>query len=267
MTPEMAARLSALNADFYARFGEDFGETRPRVNPGVQRVLGQILAGSTVIDIGCGDGKVGRRVAGGRYLGLDSSAALLTRACGLTRDSTGNAVAPLEASALAAWPGSGPNVAFAQVDVLGQGVGALSAGVADWVVAFALLHHIPRHAQRVALLRAMAGWLKPGGRLAVSCWQPQRSPRFARLVRPWSEGGLDPAELEPADLLLGWERGGRSGLRYVRVIDADEMHALIEAAGLLVLDGFSDDGHARNLADYVICTTAEASTLSAPPAP
>ncbi len=255
MTPEIVARLSALNADFYARFGEDFGETRPRVNPGVQRVLARIPAGSTVIDIGCGDGKVGRRVVGGRYLGLDSSPALLARACALTRGLFGSAQL-LDVSALAVWPESGSDVAFAQVDVLGPGVGAIADGVADWVVAFAVLHHIPDQSQRLALLRTAAGWLKPGGRLAVSCWQPQRSPRYERLNRPWSEIGVAADAVEPADRLLGWERGGRSGLRYVRVIDPDELQALLDETGLQTVDRFSDDGHARNLADYVICAVA-----------
>lgn len=255
MTPETAARLAALNADFYARFGDDFGATRPRPNPGVQRVLARIPPGATVIDAGCGDAKVGRRLTGGRYLGLDSSAALLDRALELTR-AGGRRAARLEAGDLEAWEGRQLDLALAQFDVLGPEAARIPAGRADWVVAFALVHHIPGHDNRLTLLRRLAGWLRPGGRLAVSCWQPQRSPRAGRLIRPWAEAGLDANGLEDRDLLLGWERRGRRGLRYVRVIDPEELAQLAGAAGLRIEDSFSDDGHARDLADYVVCGPA-----------
>ncbi len=255
MTPEIAARLAALNADFYARFGDDFGATRPRPNPGVQRVLARIPPGATVIDAGCGDAKVGRRLTGGRYLGLDSSAPLLDRALELTRVS-GRRAARLEVGDLGAWEGCGLELALAQTDVLGPEAARIPTGRADWVVAFALVHHIAGHEDRLQLLRRLASWLRPGGLLAVSCWQPLRSPRAERLIRPWAESGLDATGLDDRDLLLGWERGGRRGLRYVRVIDPDELVQLTGAAGLRIEESFSDDGHARDLADYVVCTQA-----------
>jgi len=252
------ARLSALTADFYARLGDDFGETRPRLNPGVQRVLGQIASGAVVVEAGCGDAKVGRRltdrVPRARYLGLDASAVFLERALRLTLSASaaGRTAALLEPAGLAAWPDTGPDLALARVDLLAPDVVLVRPGLADWALAFAVLHHIPGLSQRQTVVRRWADWLKPGGRLAFSCWQPQRSPRWGRLVRPWSEAGLAESDVDPGDHLLGWERRELSGLRYVHVCDPAEVDGLLAGVGLVVVDRYTADGHSGEMADYVV---------------
>ena len=260
MTPEVAARLAELNADFYARFGEDFGESRPRLNPGVARVLESIPPGAAVIDIGCGDAKVGRRLTAGtpraRYLGLDASAALLARAWTLTE---GAGVVPertlrrLTPGQLPGWPDAMPDVALCALDLLGPDAELVPAGQADWVVAFAVFHHIPGQDRRAAALAQWARWLCPGGHLALSCWQPQRSPRLSRLSRPWAEAGLEDDALEPGDRLIGWQRHGRTGLRYVHAVSPDELDRATTRAGLRIETRFCADGHAGNFSDYVVC--------------
>src|SRR5215831_14940390 len=78
-----SARLVALNRQFYAEHAENFADARPRLPAGVARVLAGVAPGARVLEIGCGDGKVGRalaRVGVGTYYGLDSSEAMLERA-------------------------------------------------------------------------------------------------------------------------------------------------------------------------------------------
>ena len=252
VTPDTAARLARLNAEFYEEHGDDFGDSRPRLNPGVKRVIDLVPPGAAVIDAGCGDAKVGRRLPGRRYLGLDASVALLARALELTNaGSTGSAhLIPVEA--LSQWPDVGPDLALCQLDLLTIAVEQMPARSADWVLALAVLHHIPGHDQRRDLVRRWASWLKPGGRLAISCWQPQRSPRVERLRRPWMEVGLTDDGLETDDWLLGWQRKGRSGHRYVHVLGHHEVDDLLKQSDLRLLERFSDDGHRRDQADYVI---------------
>lgn len=262
MDQQTIAQLAALTAGFYARLGDDFGETRPRLNPGVQRALGQIASGAVVVEAGCGDAKVGRRLTDreprARYLGLDASAVSLERALRLTQaaPAAGRTAALLERFDLAKWPDTGPDLALARVDLLAPDVALVRPGLADWALAFAVLHHIPGRAQRESVVRRWADWLKPGGRLAFSCWQPQRSPRWGRLVRPWSEGGLAESDVEPGDHLLGWERRELSGLRYVHVCDPAEVADLVAGAGLAVVDRYTADGHSGELADYVVAQKA-----------
>ncbi len=253
MTPDTQARLAQLNAEFYEQFGDDFGDSRPRLNPGVRRVIDLIEPDGLVIDVGCGDGKVGRRLPGRRYLGLDASAALLARALALTHEMVPQpGVEQISLAALPGWIAQGSALGFCRLDLLTQDVEQVPAGCADWVLALAVLHHIPGRQRRQDLVRHWASWLKPGGRLAISCWQPQRSPRSDRLRHDWSEAGLAAEALEDNDWLLGWQRRGRSGLRYVHVLTPGELDALLAGVGLTVVERFQDDGHRRDQADYVL---------------
>ena len=78
-----AQQLAALNLRFYNEHAENFADSRPRLAAGVLRALAEIGAGARVLEVGCGDGKVGRALARagvGMYLGLDASEAMLERA-------------------------------------------------------------------------------------------------------------------------------------------------------------------------------------------
>src|SRR5215831_1351057 len=78
-----SARLVALNRQFYAEHAENFADARPRLPAGAARVLAGVAPGARVLEIGCGDGKVGRALARAgvtAYYGLDSSEAMLERA-------------------------------------------------------------------------------------------------------------------------------------------------------------------------------------------
>src|SRR5438045_2069854 len=78
-----AQQLAALNQRFYSEHAENFADSRPRLAGGVQQVLARVPAGARVLEVGCGDGKVGRALARagvGAYLGLDASEAMLERA-------------------------------------------------------------------------------------------------------------------------------------------------------------------------------------------
>ncbi len=264
MHADTARRLALLNAAFYEQHGLAFAETRPRLNPGVRQVLAHIAPGARVLDVGCGDGKPGRWLAeramareaerptrpgtglpsdvGGSegravarsidYLGLDASASMIARARALTGERAG--------------------VAFAQVDVLAEGWAAPYADGFGWVLAFAVLHHVPGANGRARLLRELAACCQPGGRVAISCWRPSRSPRLLGRVAAWSEIGLTAHDVDPGDLLMAWERAGQRGWRYVHDLDPLVLAALAEQAGLTLRDRFVADGHAGDLADYAI---------------
>lgn len=247
MTPDVQARLAALNREFYETFAEAFAETRPRPAPGVQRVLDRIPNGARVLEIGCGDGKVSRRLAarGVTYVGVDASAALIARAERYNRewrleigDSIANLLSP---------------ISFLRADVLAPGWDiVLGAQSFDWILAFAVFHHLPGRENRARLLHTLAARLRAGGTVALSNWQFTRSARLKRRLRPWSELGLREADVEPNDYLLSWERGGKRGLRYVHLLDEVEACMLAESAGLTVSEIFSADGISNDLTEYVL---------------
>jgi len=256
------ARLSALTADFYARLGDDFGETRPRLNPGVQRVLGQIASGAVVVEAGCGDAKVGRRLTDraprARYLGLDASAVFLERALRLTLSASaaGRTAALLEPAGLAEWPDTGPDLALARVDLLAPDEALVRPGLADWALAFAVLHHIPGLSQRQTVVRRWADLLPSGGRFIHSEWQYQHSPRLMARQLPWNTVGLQNEQLEEGDTLLDWRapQAGQSqqGLRYVHLFRLAELEELAVQSGLRVIETFESDGEGGRLGLYQV---------------
>lgn len=241
MEPSIQKRLAELNREFYEAHGEDFAKTRPRLAPGVKRVVGHIPAGSRVLEVGCGDGKVGRRLAERdvHYFGIDSSAAMIARAERLTEDWR------LENSQF-----SSSQIAFAQFDLLSNSFPAVQ--IFHWVLAFAVFHHLPGYEARLRVIRTLAAQLEPGGTLVMSNWQLTRSERLRQRIALWSAIGLNEADVEPNDFLLTWERGRRRGLRYVHVLAEAEARQLAASAELSVVEVFSADGASDDLAEYVV---------------
>lgn len=239
MDPAIARKLIEINGAFYERFAAEFSASRHRLNPGIERVLDDFAPLGAMLDVGCGDARVGHAWAEGRfpgqvgYVGVDRSAGLLAARerpeplCLVELDLTGDD--------------------WAQ-ELRRRGV-VPPAGFTT-IVSFAVLHHIPDRAARVRLLGEMRALLAPHGQWALSTWQPLRLPRLARRVLDWGEVGLRAEQLEPGDLLLDWHRGGR-GLRYVHHYEAEELREDCAAAGLRVDEEFRSDGEGGALGLYV----------------
>ncbi|MFQ5616171.1 MAG: class I SAM-dependent methyltransferase [Anaerolineales bacterium] len=84
MQPKTVTKLLAINHQFYQTFAGEFAATRMRLQPGVMRVLETIPPDARILDLGCGNGELGRELLrrGHRalYVGLDFSAELLANA-------------------------------------------------------------------------------------------------------------------------------------------------------------------------------------------
>jgi trans-aconitate 2-methyltransferase len=123
-------------------------------------LLGRVHADapSTVVDMGCGEGTMTATLAerwpGARVTGVDSSPEMLA------------------AAATSAVPG---RVEFAEGDVLEW----TPDGPVDVVLSNAVLHWLPGHDR---LLTRWAGWLRPGGWLAVQVPGNFRAPTHALLA-------------------------------------------------------------------------------------
>src|SRR4030065_2555491 len=84
MNATTITRLLDLNRQFYQTFALQFSATRQRLQPGVRQVLASLDSAAHVLDLGCGNGELGRELARrahqGHYVGLDLSAELLSQA-------------------------------------------------------------------------------------------------------------------------------------------------------------------------------------------
>lgn len=232
MQSTVADRLVSINEEFYQTFAEDFAETRARIQPGVRRILKSVSPRDSILDLGCGNSALGRRLHAdghrGRYLGLDFSLSLLRHA----RRRLGH-----------------PNGLLLQVDLLDpRWAGSIRARF-NQIFAFALLHHIPSVERRIRLLKSLPPLLAHEGVVSVSVWNFLASPRLKKRVVPWEAVGLERRQVDQGDYLLDWRRGGH-GLRYVHHFSAEELIQLAGSAGFQVDEGFLSDGEGGKLGRY-----------------
>jgi SAM-dependent methyltransferase len=242
MRASIVAQLLQINRRFYGDFAEEYSRSRQVLQPGISRGLAALGAFGSLLDLGCGDGRVGWAIAEGllarrveRYVGVDLSPALLNQRGMPPGDGLGS------------WQGLVAELTEAGWEEKLR----LSPGSFDAICCFSALHHIPGAAQREQLLRRTLALLGPGGRMAVSVWQLSHHERFRRKIRDWSEAGVSATDVEPGDILVDWQRGG-SGLRYVHEFTQDELLELGEAAGWERVESYRSDGESGDLGLYAI---------------
>ncbi len=219
-------RLNAINREFYRVTADEFDQTRGQPWPGWSDLLPHLGDSLRVLDVGCGNGRLGVFLAQRRvvthYHGMDSNPALL-----------GHARAALAHL---------PSVELEQRDILEQ---PPAAGAYDLVALFGVLHHIPGAQRRLDLLRTLAERVAPGGLLAFACWRFYEFERFRQRIVPW------PADLtvEPGDYLLDWRRG-QTALRYCHFVEDAEHAALVAATGLTEIATYRADGFSGTVNRY-----------------
>jgi SAM-dependent methyltransferase len=239
MDPSTQEKLLAINQNFYDIFADSFSTTRHQVQPGVRKLIDKMIDANTILDVGCGNGTLARALAEndykGIYLGGDMSRDLLSNAEEMLGD-----------------PSQG-EFKFFIIDLANPGWHqSLPIHSFDWLVSFAVLHHIPGKELRQEIVQAFSSLLTPKSRVALSVWQWQNSPRLRKRVLPWSRVGLSNEAVDEGDVLLDWRAGETIGLRYVHTYSDKELAALGEHAGFTVIDSFYSDGKTGNLALYQI---------------
>jgi SAM-dependent methyltransferase len=270
MNAAIIAQLNALNRDFYRVAGEDFDRTRGKPWPGWARLLPYLRldtvpdspgglpsntptsATRSVLDVGCGNGRFGAflievltphsplsegegKTMTIRYHGLDSDPALLAKARVKLTSAGAKRASPLPVRV---------DVRLEQRDIVEN---PPDAGAYDLVALFGVLHHIPGSATRLALLRALAERVAPGGLLAFSCWRFYEDGRLRARIVPWPDDLA--ARVEAGDYLLDWRRG-QPALRYCHYVDDAEHTALVGATGLAEIESYRADGRTGNLNRY-----------------
>ncbi|HSN94587.1 MAG TPA: class I SAM-dependent methyltransferase, partial [Anaerolineaceae bacterium] len=233
---------------FYDELGPSFSVTRAQIQPGVKRLLPEMLAQPKILDLGCGNGTLAEALAlanfEGMYLGLDGSLTLL-----------GFAVERMRPYPLT-------KASFQFADLLDENL-ATSCGRQGWplIVCFATLQHLPSRAAHLQFFKNAHRMLAPGGRLMFSCWQIHNSVRLTKHIMDWSLLGISDEALEPGDLLMDWrgQDSQKPGLRYVHEFRAEELNGLGEEVGLSLGDTFYSDGGEGNLALYQTWNKSEGS--------
>ena len=239
MQPELVDKLLRLNQEFYATYAQSFAATRHSVQPGVQRLLPQIMQAEVVLDLGCGNGNLAELLKSegfcGSYIGVDENAYFLEQA----------AVAAQDAACGTYTFGQGSLANFDWLDLVDE---------ADAICSFATLHHLPGDALHQQLFSSVTAKLRPNGRFFLSCWQVLGNQRLEKHLVPWGPMGIKIESLGEADLLIDWraDPGKPAKLRYVHHFSPSELRALGESQGLVVQEEFFSDGKEGNLGLYQV---------------
>lgn len=254
MNPETVAALNRITRRFYDKSAYGFAVTHEAPRPGWRQVLEAVapawngLPELSVLDVGCGNGRFGRFCRDFfkrpiRYYGLDASPALVELAAAGLSDLEAVTCAPFD---------------FVEdsLDTL------LQDQTFTLVVAFGVLHHVPHHSRRRALLEQLCRRIAPGGALACSIWRAQHPEQARHEMVSWEEYNLrsrEPVEieqLESGDNLV-MRRGDAA--RYCHYVDDAEAVRLFDGLPADRIETFVADGRAGTLNRYVLLRKALAS--------
>ncbi len=238
---EIAQTLIRLNQQFYQTFAEPFSASRQRIQPGVRKAIRQIAPEGSVLDLGCGNGRLWQELLEmgfrGEYVGLDYSDKLLEEATRRANQVIATRSVLCPPSFLKA------NLAEENWQRL------LPRSNFEYVLAFAVLHHLPGRQLWTQALRQIGQLLAPGGKFSFSVWQFLNSQKLRERIQDWSEIGLTAEQVDPGDYLLDWRQGG-FGLRYVHAFTTDELQQLASSCGYDIVEAYLSDGKGGNLSLY-----------------
>lgn len=217
MRLETVTSLLDLVKQNYNAIAADFDATRRKeIWPEMRRVASVIPAGASILDVGCGNGRLleafrGRPV---KYLGVDNSPEILK----IARRNY-------------------PERKFILGDLLD--LEATVKDKFDYIFCLAVLPHIPSQKLRIKALEELRGRLSPHGRLIISAWNLwSKASAPDKMRRQILKNGLlkisGRNRLDLGDLVFPWKnsRGEAVSHRYYHAFTKLELRDLAHKTGL-----------------------------------
>lgn len=226
--PQKAKLIKSELKETFDTIAPHFDITRYKPWPESKRFISTLQKGSTVLDMGCGNGRNSIYLAkeGMKVIGIDFSRGLLKIAK--------NKVEWREVAD--------------RVNLLEGEVGSLPLknDSVDSVLFIATLHHLPTPQERLQSLLEIKLCLKPGGAVLISAWA-QEQDKFKEDLEKSKENKEE--GFEYGDVFLPWKmREGCVFQRYYHLFSKEEFEDLIGKSGLEVKKiFFSADNHYAEL--------------------
>ena len=207
MKEEQIKEILKIVKDNYEEIAVDFDLTRRKpIWPELVEIVANTKSGSSVLDVGCGNGRLleAFQTKQINYLGLDASKQLI-------------------ALAKKNYPGRD----FIVKDILD--LKSLDKKF-DLVISVAVLHHLPSFKLRLEALNEMLAVTAPQGMLIFSVWRMWNNKKYKPLLYKniWQKI-TGQTKLEIGDLLFPWKKGDSQ--RYYHAFTKHELNKLVRAAG------------------------------------
>jgi 2-polyprenyl-3-methyl-5-hydroxy-6-metoxy-1,4-benzoquinol methylase len=238
MRRETTKQLLQLVRDNYQEIAGDFSQTRRKeIWPAIRILAAEITDGETVLDLGCGNGRLCEALADRPidYLGLDGSAKLIDLARQL-------------------YPGKKfivgdlLNLANDLKQLAGDKKVRSDDEKFNQIFCLAVLQHIPSSTLRVQILKAIKETLKPGGRVVISVWNlwsPVWRAKGYRwlIIKSWLGKISGRQDLDFGDVIFPWKNpnGQVTSQRYYHAFTGRELTGLAKQAGFMTIKIIKDD--------------------------
>ena len=223
MNHQTERQLLNLVQKNYATIAPEFAATRQNLNwPELKKFTDTVEDGSTVLDVGCGSGRLFSLLENKniKYLGLDNCAPLI---------------------AIAREQYKTDNAEFMVGDILKLNL--IKPINFNYIFCVAVLHHLPGKNLRLQALKQLKNKLNDNGKIIITVWNLWQAKYRSRIFKFMFLKWLGKNKMDFGDILFDWKAsGGQGNQRYYHAFTERELKRLARQAGLKI-ESLSKDKH------------------------
>ncbi len=222
MRQETIIELLAVVKGNYDEIADEFSVTRKKyLWPELLKLTERVKDGDSILDVGCGSGRLARAFAGKQveYVGIDNSLKLIS---------------------IASQEHAGKGMHFFKGDITAvDDISILKSKKFDHIFMIAVLHHIPSQELRVKTVFRIGRLLKQGGSMVISVWNMWNQARYTGLIAKYAFGKLfGNNDYDFGDILFPW--GAGKSIRYYHAFYGAELKRIAAKSGLGLERFYSD---------------------------
>lgn len=212
-----------MNQKGYDQIATEFSNTRDHSWQDVDYLFKFVKPGDTVLDIGCGNGRLLRnskhKIPNSNYLGVDFSGNLIEEARRLH-----------------------PGFRFEVGDILEDKLTIINEGEKkfDAVFLISVLNHFPREVHDL-VLRNVKKCLKPGGRLLMvnwNLWNVKNKKSVIRMKLHANNANMRMTRMGIKNILTTWKGGDKEAQLFYYAFTKGELKRLLKKNGFIVEENF-----------------------------